>query len=68
MNDLGDTGAIQNPLVTKSTESKLPGSLKKEWLVFAADKRNTVAPDKRFDSLLAFFTEQESIYEQLEQL
>lgn len=27
-----------------------------------------MAPEKRFDSLLTFFKEQESIYEQLEQL
>ena len=29
LSDLGDTGAIKNPLVTKSIESKLPESLKK---------------------------------------
>ncbi|XP_070403557.1 uncharacterized protein [Nothobranchius furzeri] len=66
LNDLGNTGAIRNPLVTKSIESKLPEVLKKEWLVYAAD--NSVVPDKRFDSLLAFLKGQESIYEQLEQL
>ncbi|XP_059209564.1 uncharacterized protein LOC131988465 [Centropristis striata] len=68
LTDLGDTGAIKNPLVTKSIESKLPETLKKEWLVYVADKRNAVAPENRFDSLLAFLKEQESIYEQLEQL
>ena len=68
LNDLGNTGAIKNPLVTKSIESKLPENLKKEWLVYAADVRNAVAPDDRFDSLLAFLKKQESIYEQLEQL
>lgn len=40
LSDLGDNGAIRNPLITKSIESKLPDSLKKEWLVFVADVRN----------------------------
>lgn len=66
--DLGDTGAIKNPLVTKSIESKLPDSLKKDWLVFAHDDKNMVMPNNRFDCLLTFLKEQESIYEQLEQL
>ncbi|XP_036006859.1 uncharacterized protein LOC118567017 [Fundulus heteroclitus] len=65
LSDLGDTGAIKNPLVTRSIESKLPETLKKEWLVYAADKRNSVTPESRFDNLLAFLKEQESIYEQL---
>lgn len=68
LSDLGDTGAIKNPLVIKSIESKLPESLKKEWLVYVADRRNAVASHNRFDSLLNFLKEQESIYEQLEQL
>lgn len=66
--DLGDTGAIKNPLVTKSIESKLPETLKKDWLVYAADERNAVVSSNRFDSLLKFLKEQEHIYEQLEQL
>lgn len=37
LSDLGDTGAIKNPLVTKLIESKLPEILKKEWLVHMAD-------------------------------
>ena len=68
LSDLGDTGAIKNPLMTKSIETKLPETLKKEWLVYVADKKNPVALEKRFDSLLSFLKEQESIYEQLEQL
>ncbi|XP_054904067.1 uncharacterized protein LOC129371490 [Poeciliopsis prolifica] len=32
LSDLGNTGAIKNPLVTKSIETKLPEVLKKEWL------------------------------------
>ena len=68
LSDLGDTGAIKNPLMTKSIETKLPETLKKEWLVYVADKKNPVALEKRFDSLLSFLKEQESIYEQLEPL
>ncbi|XP_032434156.1 uncharacterized protein LOC116729604 [Xiphophorus hellerii] len=68
LSDLGNTGAIKNPLVTKSVETKLPEALKKEWLVYAADKRNAVVPENRFDHLLAFLKDQENIYEQLEQL
>ncbi|XP_039456743.1 uncharacterized protein LOC120433854 [Oreochromis aureus] len=66
--DLGDTGAIKNPLVTKSIESKLPETLKKEWLIYVADSRNAVTPERRFDSLLEFLKEQETIYEQLDHL
>ena len=35
LSDLGATGVIKNPLVTKSIESKLLETLKKEWLVYA---------------------------------
>lgn len=68
LKDLGNTGAIKNPLVTKSIESKLPEALKKEWLVHVANERISVGLDNRFDCLLAFLKEQEGIYEQLEQL
>lgn len=67
LSDLGDTGALRNPLVTKSIESKLPDALKKEWLLYAAERSST-DPEKRFDYLLAFLKSQESIYEQLDQL
>ncbi|KAJ8278530.1 hypothetical protein GJAV_G00088610 [Gymnothorax javanicus] len=67
LSDLGDTGALKNPLVTKSVESKLPDALKKEWLLYAAERFSS-EPEKRFDSLLAFLKSQESIYEQLDQL
>lgn len=60
LSDLGEAGGIKNPLVTKSIESKLTEHLK-EWLIYAADKRNAVTPEKRFDSLLTFLKEQESI-------
>ncbi|RXN30024.1 gag-pol fusion poly [Labeo rohita] len=68
LSDLGDTGAMKNPLVTKSIESKLPDGLKKEWLLYAAKKSTAVVPEEHFDSLLAFLKSQESIYEQLDQL
>ncbi|KAK7918659.1 hypothetical protein WMY93_009943 [Mugilogobius chulae] len=58
----------EEPLVTKSIESKLPESLKKDWLTYAADQKNAVNPQIRFDKLLEFLQSQESIYEQLEQL
>jgi len=63
LNDLGETSAIKNPLVTNPIESKLPESLKKEWLVYTVDKTNAVAPENRFDSLLALLKRQERIYE-----
>lgn len=48
--------------MTKPIESKLPEDLKKELLVYAADRRNSVAQENRFDHLLAFLREQENIY------
>ncbi|XP_047221695.1 uncharacterized protein LOC124868446 [Girardinichthys multiradiatus] len=66
LKDLGDTDALKNPLVTKSIESKLPDALKKEWLLFAAERISN-KPEKRFDNLLALLKSQESIYEQLDQ-
>lgn len=68
LSDLGNTGAIKNPLVTKSIEGKLPESLKKEWLIHVSDQQSAFTPDNRFDFLLTFLKKQESIYEQLEQL
>ncbi|KAK5862062.1 hypothetical protein PBY51_017494 [Eleginops maclovinus] len=65
---LGNTGALKNPLVTKSLESKLPESLKKEWLVYVSKGKEDVSPEDRFDMLLGFLKSQEKIYEQLDQL
>lgn len=48
-------------------DSKLPETLRKEWLAYAADTRNSVAPENGLYGLLGFLREQESIYEQLEQ-
>lgn len=66
LSDLGETGAIKNTLMTKSLESKLPDSMKKDWLLHAAERNPEQG--KRFDTLLAFLKSQEAIYEQLDQL
>ena len=49
LSDLGDTGAIKNPLVTKSIESELPDTLKKEWLVYATEIKRSGPTQNRFD-------------------
>lgn len=67
LSGLGNTGALKNPLVTKSLESKLPESLKKEWLVYSSEEE-TESPEGRFDIFLKFLRSQERIYEQLDQL
>ncbi|XP_048881457.1 uncharacterized protein LOC125748845 [Brienomyrus brachyistius] len=68
LSELGNTGALRNPLVTKSLESKLPENLKKEWLVCSAGEEEVASPEGRFDMLLKFLRSQEKIYEQLDQL
>lgn len=68
LTDLGSTGAIKNPLVVRSLESKLPEGLKKDWLMFMVDPSNDVTEDKHFDMLLAFLKKQEEIFERLEHL
>ena len=68
LNELDQVGAIKNPLVTKSIESKLPEMLKKDWLTYAADQNNAVNQYNRFDKLLEYLESQEAIYEQLDQL
>ncbi|XP_061917836.1 uncharacterized protein LOC133659119 [Entelurus aequoreus] len=68
LNELDNADALKNPLVIRSIESKLPETLKKDWLTYAADRGNTVNPQNRFDKLITFLKSQESIYEQLDQL
>ncbi|XP_028331737.1 uncharacterized protein LOC114481263 [Gouania willdenowi] len=68
LSDLDEVGAIKNPLVIRSIESKLPDVLKKEWLLHAAEKGNALTQARRFDYLLTFLKSQEVIYEQLDQL
>lgn len=66
--ELESTGAIKNPLMIRSIESKLPNNVKKEWLTFMIDPRNRFTPDNHFDSLLAFLKIQEDILEKLDLL
>ncbi|XP_049321149.1 uncharacterized protein LOC111193301 [Astyanax mexicanus] len=68
LTELEDTGAIKNPLVIKSIESKLPDSVKKDWLIFMVNPSNGVKPDNHFDNLLKFLKTQEEVFERLEQL
>ncbi|GAA6087259.1 uncharacterized protein LOC115149571 [Tachysurus ichikawai] len=68
LTELGNTGAINNPLVIKSIESKLPDSIKRDWLVFMVNPRNNVTSDNLFENLLTFLKTQEEILEKLEQL
>lgn len=66
--EFSNTGAINNPLVIKSIESKLPDKMKRDWLVFMVNPANGVTPDNHFDNLLMFLKTQEEILEKLEQL
>ncbi|KAL1254331.1 hypothetical protein QQF64_016560 [Cirrhinus molitorella] len=68
LTELGNMGAINNPLVIKSIESKLPDNMKRDWLVFMVNPANGVTPDNHFDNLLKFLKTQEEILEKLEQL
>lgn len=68
LTELGNTGAINNPLVIKSIESKLPDNMNRDWLVFMVNPANGVTPDNHFDNLLKFLKTQEEILEKLEQL
>lgn len=68
LTDLGNIGAIKNPLVTKSIESKLPEFVKREWLVYMTDPANGITPENHFDALLKFLKKEEETLEKLEQL
>lgn len=68
LTDLGDTGAIKNPLIVKNIESKLPEFVKRDWLVFMVDPSNGVTNDNHFDMLLTFLKKQEMIFERLDHL
>lgn len=39
LTELGNSGAIKNPLVIKSIESKLPDCIKRDWLVFIVNSK-----------------------------
>ncbi|XP_073732568.1 uncharacterized protein [Misgurnus anguillicaudatus] len=68
LTDLGSTGAIKNPMVVKSLESKLPEFVKKDWLMFMVNHTNGVTQDNHFDMLLDFLKKQEEIFERLDYL
>lgn len=68
LTELESTGAIKNPLVIRSIESKLPDNMKRDWLTFMVNPRNGVTPDNHFDILLTFLKTQEDILEKLDQL
>lgn len=65
---LESTGAIKNPLVIRSIESKLTDNMKRDWLTFMVNPTNGVTPENHFDSLLTFLKTQEDILEKLDQL
>lgn len=68
LTELESTGAIKNPLVIRSIESKLPDNIKRDWLTFMVNPRNGVTLDNHFDILLTFLKTQEDILEKLDQL
>ncbi|XP_073670542.1 uncharacterized protein [Paramisgurnus dabryanus] len=68
LTELGNSGAINNPLVIKTIESKLPDFIKRDWVMFMVEPRNNVTSDNHFGMLLKFLKSQEEILERLEQL
>ena len=68
LTELGNSGAINNPLVIKSIESKLPDFVKRDWLTFMVDSKNNISAENHFTELLKFLNNQEEILERLEQL
>lgn len=67
LTELGNSGAIKNPLVIKSIESKLRDFVKRDWLVFMVNPDNGVTSENHFDKLLKFLENQEEILDRLEQ-
>ncbi|XP_078789161.1 uncharacterized protein LOC144984490 [Oryzias latipes] len=69
LTELGTSGAIKNPLVTQTIESKLPDFIKRDWLTFLVEPKNDISSENHFDELLQFQKkQQEKILERLEQL
>lgn len=68
LTQLGYSGAIQNPLVIKTIESKLPDFIKRDWVIFMVEPRNNVTSDNHFVMRLKFLKSQEEILETLKQL
>lgn len=46
LTELGNSGAIKNPLVVKSIESKLPDFIKRDWLMFMVEHRQLRTVEK----------------------
>ncbi|RXN38928.1 gag-pol fusion poly [Labeo rohita] len=65
---LGEEDAVRNRIVAQSLESKLPSSLKKEWIMHKTAPANRFSPMNHFDCLLGFLMKQEEILEELDQL
>lgn len=68
LKDLGEEDALKNRLVVKSIESKLPDTMKRDWLLQVSDPMNDITPSNHFDSLLRFLKKQEEVLERMEQL
>lgn len=68
LTELGNSGALKNPLVIKAIESMTPDFVKRDWLIFMLEPSNNVTPDNHFDMLLTFLKKQEGVLERLEQL
>ncbi|XP_027138459.1 uncharacterized protein LOC113746562 [Larimichthys crocea] len=68
LTDLGCVDALQNQLVIRSLESKLPDVMKREWLMYVSNPSNHVHPGNRFDRLLLFLEDQKTLLVRLEQL
>lgn len=65
LTDLGEVGAMKNPLVLKAIESKLPDRVQEGWITFVTEPENQITPDKQFDALLLFLKRQEVILERM---
>ena len=68
LQDLGEEDALKNRLVIKSIESKLPDTMKRDWLLQASDPVNGITPSNHFEHLLQFLKKQEEVLERMEQL
>ncbi len=68
LTDLRCADAVQNQLVNRSLESKLPDVMKREWLMCVRNPVNNVHPENRFNRLLLFLEDQKSLLVRLEQL
>lgn len=65
---LNEEDALKNRIIAQSLESKLPTSLKKEWIMYKTDPANDFNSLSHFDHLLTFLKKQEGILEELDQL